>query len=245
MGVKQQISLVHNETVLDKQIQIYRLHYSFLRICLKYKDEFKVDKSKYVGWDLDFIEKQKEVTTSFNIWWRKIGKHLFSKKTFNPKVITSNSIKHLPNSLTIQISKNAPTEYNILKIREILGKEKVKNKEEDTQRNHYVKLQIYLDSWKLNKEENLTLRQTRRRLVARRKLILKRLGNRSAMDKWKTQDFLKYDPRLERKETSNQRYGKTFSSVRSLERQIVRYRTNANRILQNVCNGEFPGQYSS
>ena len=144
MGVKQQISLVHNETVLDKQIQIYRLHYSYLRICLKYDKEFKVDKSKYIGWDLDFIKKQKEVTTSFNIWWSKIGKHLFSKKTFNPKVITSNSIKHLPNSLTIQISKNAPTEYNILKIREILGKEKVKNKEEDTQRNHYVKLQIYL-----------------------------------------------------------------------------------------------------
>ena len=245
MGVKQQISLVHNETVLDKQIQIYRLHYSYLRICLKYDKEFKVDKSKYIGWDLDFIKKQKEVTTSFNIWWSKIGKHLFSKKTFNPKIINSNSIKHLPNSLTIQISKNAPTEYNILKIREILGKEKVKNKEEDTQRNHYVKLQIYLDSWKLNKEENLTLRQTRRRLVARRKLILKRLGNRSAMDKWKTQDFLKYEPSLEGKETTNKRHGKKFSSVRSLERQIVRYRTNANRILQNVCNGEFPGQYSS
>ena len=245
MGVKQQISLVHNDTVLDKQIQIYRLHYSYLRICLKYKDEFKVDKSKYVGWDLDFIESQKEVTTSFNIWWSKIGKHLFSKKTFDPKVITSNSIKHLPNSLTIQISKNAPTEYNILKIREILGKEKVKNKEEDTQRNHYVKLQIYLDSWKLHKEENLTLRQTRTRLLEKRNTILKRLGKRSAMDKWKTQDFLKYDPRLERKEKSNQRFGKTFSSVRSLERQIVRYRTNANRILQNVCNGEFPGQYSS
>ena len=102
-----------------------------------------------------------------------------------------------------------------------------------------------MDSWKLNKEENLTLRQTRTKLLEKRNTILKRLGKRSAMDKWKTQDFLKYDPRLERKETSNQRYGKTFSSVRSLERQIVRYRTNANRILHNVCNGEFPGQYSS
>ena len=245
MGVKQQISLVHNDTVLDKQIQIYRLHYSYLRICLKYKDEFKVDKSKYVGWDLDFIESQKEVTTSFNIWWSKIGKHLFSKKTFDPKVITSNSIKHLPNSLTIQISKNAPTEYNILKIREILGKEKVKNKEEDTQRNHYVKLQIYLDSWKLNKEENLTLRETRRRLVAKRKQILKRMGKRSAMDKFQTLDFLKFRPELEARNTENQRFGKIFSSVRSLERQITRYRTNAKRILHNVCKGEFPGQYSS
>jgi len=245
MGVKEQISLVHKETVLDKQIQIYRLHYTYLRICLKYKDEFKVDKSKYSGWNLDFIEKQKEVTTSFNIWWSKIGRDLFSKKTFDPKVIKSNNIKHLPNSLTIQISKTSPIEYNLQKIREILGKEKEKKKEVDTQRNHYVKLQIYLETWKLHREEELTLRETRRRLVARRKQILKRLGKRSAMDKFQTLDFLKFRPELEARNTENQRFGKIFSSVRSLERQITRYRTNAKRILHNVCKGEFPGQYSS
>ena len=245
MGVKQQISLVHNETVIEKQIQIYRLHYTYLKLCLKYKDEFKVDKSKYVGWDLDFIQKQREKSTSFNIWWSKIGRGLFSKKTFDPKVIKSNSIKHLPDSLTIQLSKNAPTEYNILKIREIIGKEKGKKKEKDNQRNHYVKLQIYLDAWKFHREDNLTLKQTRTELLEKRKQILKRLGNRSAMDKWKTQDFLKYEPDLEGKLKSNQRHGKTFSSIRSLERQIQRYRTNANKILHNVCNGEFPGQYTS
>ena len=65
------------------------------------------------------------------------------------------------------------------------------------------------------------------------------------MDRFKTQDFLKFSPELEGKQTSNQRFGKKFSSVRSLERQITRYRTNAKRILHNVCNGEFPGQYSS
>ena len=244
MGVKEQISLVHKETVLDKQIQIYRLHYSYLRICLKYKDEFKVDKSKYSGWNLDFIEKQKEVTTSFNIWWSKIGRNLFSKKTFDPKIIKSNTIKHLPNSLTIQISKTSPTEYNLQKIREILGKEKEEKKEVDTQRNHYVKLQIYLETWKLYKED-LTLRETRRRLVAKRKQIFKRLGNRSAMDKWKTQDFLKFKPPVTEGRKGKKLLEKDINQIKSLERQIVRYRTNANRILQNVCNGEFPGQYSS
>jgi hypothetical protein len=244
MGVKQQISLVYKDTVLDKQIQIYRLHYSYLRMCLKYDKEFTVDKSKYNDWNLDFIKNQKEVTTSFNIWWSKIGKHLFSKKTFNPKVITSNSIKRIPNSITIQISKNAPTEYNILKIREILGKEKIKNKEEDTQRNHYVKLQIYLDTWKLHKE-NFTLRETRRRLVAKRKQILKRLGKRSAMDKWKTQDFLKFNPSKTEGRFGEKLLEKDIPKIKNLERQIVRYRTNAKRILQNVCKGEFPGQYSS
>jgi len=245
MGVKEQISLVHKETVLDKQIQIYRLHYTYLRICLKYKDEFKVDKSKYNGWDLDFIENQREVTTSFNIWWSKIGRNLFSKKTFDPKIIKSNTIKHLPNSLTIQISKTSPTEYNLQKIREILGKEKEEKKEVDTQRNHYVKLQIYLETWKLNREENLTLRETRRRLVAKRKQIFKRLGNRSAMDRFKTQDFLKFNPPKTDELKGRKVLVKDVSQIKSLERQIQRYRTNAKRILQNVCNGEFPGQYSS
>ena len=245
MGVKEQISLVHKETVLDKQIQIYRLHYTYLRICLKYKDEFKVDKSKYVGWDLDFIENQREVTTSFNIWWSKIGRNLFSKKTFDPKVIKSNTIKHLPNSLTIQISKTSPTEYNLQKIREILGKEKEEKKEVDTQRNHYIKLQIYLETWKLNREEELTLRETRRRLVAKRKQIFKRLGNRSAMDRFKTQDFLKFNPPKTEGLYGKKILTKDIRQIKSLERQIQRYRTNAKRILQNVCNGEFPGQYSS
>jgi hypothetical protein len=245
MGVKEQISLVHKETVLDKQIQIYRLHYTYLRICLKYKDEFKVDKSKYVGWDLDFIENQREVTTSFNIWWSKIGRNLFSKKTFDPKVIKSNTIKHLPNSLTIQISKTSPIEYNLQKIREILGKEKEEKKEVDTQRNHYIKLQIYLETWKLNREEELTLRETRRRLVAKRKQIFKRLGNRSAMDRFKTQDFLKFNPPKTEGLYGKKILTKDIRQIKSLERQIQRYRTNAKRILQNVCNGEFPGQYSS
>src|SRR6056300_2075580 len=245
MVLKKELSLVHKDTVLDKQIQIYRLHYSYLKLCLKYKDEFKVDKSKYIGWDLDFIKNQRDVTTSFNIWWSKIGRSLFSKKTFDPKIIKSNTVKHLPNSLTIQISKTSPIEYNIHKIREILNSYKENTKQEDTQRINYVKLQIYLETWKLHREEELTLRETRRRLVARRKQILKRLGKRSAMDKFATQDFLKVNPSKTEGPYGKKILEKDVGQIKSLERQIQRYRTNAKRILQNVCNGEFPGQYSS
>src|SRR6056300_572885 len=232
MVLKKELSLVHKDTVLDKQIQIYRLHYSYLKLCLKYKDEFKVDKSKYIGWDLDFIKNQRDVTTSFNIWWSKIGRNLFSKKTFDPKIIKSNTIKHLPNSLTIQISKTSPTEYNLQKIREILGKEKEEKKEVDTQRNHYVKLQSYLETWKLYKED-LTLRETRRRLVAKRKQIFKRLGNRSAMDRFKTQDFLKFDPPKTEGPYGKKILTKDIRQIKSLERQNQRYKTTEKRIPQN------------
>ena len=147
--------------------------------------------------------------------------------------------------MTIQISKTSPTEYNLQKIREILGKEKEEKKEVDTQRNHYIKLQIYLETWKLNREEELTLRETRRRLVAKRKQIFKRLGNRSAMDRFKTQDFLKFNPPKTEGLYGKKILTKDIRQIKSLERQIQRYRTNAKRILKNVCNGEFPGQYSS
>jgi glycosyltransferase involved in cell wall biosynthesis len=78
MGVTQQISLVYKDTVLDKQIQIYRLHYSYLRMCLKYDKEFTVDKSKYNILYLhntpEQIDVQKNLSNSF---WKQFHKIVF------------------------------------------------------------------------------------------------------------------------------------------------------------------------
>jgi hypothetical protein len=65
------------------------------------------------------------------------------------------------------------------------------------------------------------------------------------MDKWKTQDFLKFNPSKTEGRFGEKLLEKDIPKIKNLERQIVRYRTNAKRILQNVCKGEFPGQYSS
>ena len=65
------------------------------------------------------------------------------------------------------------------------------------------------------------------------------------MDRFKTQDFLKFNPPKTEGLYGKKILTKDIRQIKSLERQIQRYRTNAKRILQNVCNGEFPGQYSS
>ena len=103
---------------------------------------------------------------------------------------------------------------------------------------------IIVNSWKLKKIENLSLKETRRRLVAIRKILLKKKGIRAAMDRTATENFLKFIP--SQAGNSNRKYGARHNvEIRHLERQISRYRSNAEKILKNVCLGKFPGKYVS
>jgi hypothetical protein len=63
---------IKNDKVIDNRIQKYRLHFDYLKTCLDYPKEFKVDKSKYSNWKLDEVKKLK-----FNDWWKKIGSNIF------------------------------------------------------------------------------------------------------------------------------------------------------------------------
>ena len=112
------------------------------------------------------------------------------------------------------------------------------NKKND-ERNHYLKLEDYLKTWLLKKENN-TLRETRRKLVAHRKIMLKKRKNRSAMDRTSTDKYLKYKPSQILDSVKSE---KDVTQIKSLERQINRFRSHAQKILHNVCKGEFPGQY--
>jgi len=51
----------------------YLYWYKFLQICLR--ENYKINKKKYVGWDLDTI-----LETPFDIWWKKHWKKLFGIK---------------------------------------------------------------------------------------------------------------------------------------------------------------------
>ena len=59
----------------------YLYWYKFLQICLR--ENYKINKKKYVGWDLDTI-----LDTKFDIWWEKHWKKLFGfecePKTLKP-----------------------------------------------------------------------------------------------------------------------------------------------------------------
>ena len=55
--------------------QPYRIWFDYLKTCLEFPNDFKVDKSKYTHWKLNLVSKYK-----FNQWWSKVGSSLFEKQ---------------------------------------------------------------------------------------------------------------------------------------------------------------------
>ena len=43
---------IKNDKLIESRIQKYRLHYDYLKTCLDFPNDFKVDKSKYIHWKL-------------------------------------------------------------------------------------------------------------------------------------------------------------------------------------------------
>ena len=193
---------IKDNILIDKKIQIYRLHYNYLKTCLKYPIEFPVDKSKYKEWDLNKVK-----TIPFDKWWKLKGMNLLGKKLDTVREIKTSSFNSRPNTVVFEVPTNVPIQFSLKQIKDILK------------------------TWNLKRVERLTAREIRRRLVAERKIILKKRGLRSAMDRTATEKFLKFD-------------GKAHN-LTHLERQISRYKTNAQKILLNVCKGKFPGKYAS
>ena len=225
---------IKDDIFIKNRIQIYRLHYNYLKTCLKYPKEFKVDKSKYLGWQLNKVK-----SLTFDKWWGLIGRNLLGRKLEQVRQIRTTSFNPRPNSVVFEIPTDSPVEYSLQKIRELL-KEKTSSSSE--QRQHHIKLEIYLETWRL-KRTKLTLQQVRKELIKKRKMLIeKRLGTgfvekkgkTLAMGKDKIEKFLKFDPKRQ-----------SFNQLKNLERQVLRFKTNAQRILENVCAGEFTGKYSS
>jgi len=211
---------IKDDVIIDERIQILRLHYDYLKAAMKYIDPKLLDKSKYTNWKLNIVE-----THSFNSWWSKIGKKVLGRKLDAIREVNS-STKRRQNTILLEIPLDNPTEYSVDKIREIINSKGSKNSGAKTdERLHYVKLQIYLEAYLLRFTKNLTLSQIADELISKRKKILKQRGNRSAMDRTQTEKFL------------------SSGSYESTQRQILRFRQKAGTILENVCKGEFPGEY--
>ena len=208
---------IKDDKVIDNRIQKYRLHYDYLKTCLDFPKEFKVDKSKYSNWKLEEVKKLK-----FNDWWKKIGSNIFGKQLDQVKEVKTTKQSNL--STFVEVPLDVPTEYAIEKIRKILQEKQLKVK--STERFRPLQLQLYLESFIL-KKKNLKLVKISTELKKKRLDILKTHKNRAVMNKDKVDNMF---PRHMRYEVIN--------------RIIWRNHTNAKKILLNVCKGEFPGKYS-
>ena len=237
---------IKDNIYINKKIQIYRLHYNYLKTALKYSSEFKVDKSKYRDWDTNKVK-----TMPFDKWWKLKGMRLLGKELELVREIKTSSFNSRPNTVVLEIPTDVPFQYSLKQIKEIIKPKTSKSNKDE--RNHYLKLEDYLKTWEL-KKRGLTLKEIRDKLVEHRQTILNKRKKRAAMDRTATEKYFKFDPSLEgnvkeektfirKGELITTRFGKSFSNMRSLERQINRFKSHAQKILHNVCKGEFPGQY--
>ena len=208
---------IKNDKLIESRIQKYRLHYDYLKTCLDFPNDFKVDKSKYIHWKLNLVSKYK-----FDKWWSQIGKNLFEKEIEQVKEVRTP--KQSNTSTYIEVPNNTPTEYAIEKIRDIL-QSKISTK--TNERLRPLELQIYLETFKLRKQ-NKQLLQVAKLLREKRLKIIKTHKSRALMKEERTVKF------LDRRDMD----------YYVIQRIILRYNLHAKRILENVSKGIFPGNYS-
>ena len=208
---------IKDEKIIDNRIQKYRLHYEYLKTCLEHPKDFQVDKSKYENWKLNVVSKYK-----FNQWWSKIGSGLFEREIEQVKEVRTP--RQSNSSTFIEVPIDTPTEYAIEKIRDILQS---KRSTKINERLRPLELQIYLETFQLRKKK-IRMLEVAKLLRAKRLKIMKTHKNRALMKDERTVKF------LDRKDMD----------YHIVQRIISRYNLNAKKILQNVCKGVFPGQYS-
>ena len=208
---------IKNDKLIESRIQKYRLHFDYLKTCLEFSNDFKVDKSKYIHWKLNLVSKYK-----FDKWWLQVGKNLFEKEIEQVKEVRTP--KQSNTSTYIEVPNNIPTEYAIEKIRDIL-QSKISTK--TNERLRPLELQIYLETFKLRKQ-NKQLLQVAKLLREKRLKIIKTHKSRALMKEERTVKF------LDRRDMD----------YYVIQRIILRYNLHAKRILENVSKGIFPGNYS-
>ena len=209
---------IKNDKVIESRIQKYRLHYDYLKTCLDFPNDFKVDKSKYIHWKLNLVSK-----LTFNQWWSKVGSDLFNKEIEQVKEVRT--ARQSNTSTFIEVPNDTPTEYAIEKIRDILQS---KTSTKTNERLRPLELQIYLETFKLRKQ-NKQLLEVAKLLREKRLKIMKTHKSRALMKDTRTVKFL----------------DRQTMDYYVIQRIILRYNLHAKKILQNVCNGIFPGQYTS
>ena len=208
---------IKNDKLIESRIQKYRLHFDYLKTCLEFSNDFKVDKSKYIHWKLNLVSKYK-----FDKWWSQVGKNLFEKEIEQVKEVRT--FKQSNTSTYIEVPNNTPTEYAIEKIRDILQSKTSKSTNE---RLRPLELQIYLETFKLRKQ-NKQLLEVAKLLREKRLKIMKTHKSRALMKDTRTIKF------LDRRDMD----------YYVIQRIILRYNLHAKRILENVSKGIFPGKYS-
>jgi hypothetical protein len=219
------------------ELQPYRVWFDYLKTCLlDEKLNKKIDKEYYKSWNLSEIKNSK-----FDKWFKTHSSLFTSKGTIKIVSKVSN-----PQAITIEI----PTNFKIKEIqREIpkLLKDKV-NKSTSRfvlthQRKHIktIALDSFLIAWKF-KQKNKD-----KRLEDIWELTNEEINKRQSKVKTLLQKGKLRRRILMGVGSSNKEFGLKSGKIQKLQNKSVMISKNilkASKILENVCNGSFPGEYS-
>ena len=234
--------LVWNMKLSFGEKQPYRIWFDYLKTCLN--DESlsqKVDRKFYKDWNLTSVKTQKFDT------WLKTHEHLFTDTSTTMKI--SNGTKS-SNSILLEV----PLNYSITKVQREVGKvlgnklNKRLSKFAITSNRHLIlpPLDYFLYAYKTKRDnpKNLTLediwgkvnehiKKRQNKFVG--KISIKKLVEQGKLRQRKQQGWGR-EPQT----------GKSGKLVKPKNKAIMISRNilKTQKILQNVCIGQFPGQYS-
>jgi hypothetical protein len=209
------------------ELQPYRVWFDYLKTCLlDEKLNKKIDKEYYKSWNLSEIK-----NSTFNKWFKTHSGLFTSKGTIKIVSKVSN-----PQAITIEI----PTNFKIKEIqREIpkLLKDKVNKSTSRFILTHQRKniktiaLDSFLIAWKFkqkNKDKRLEdIWELTNNKIDERQSKVKTLLQKGKLRRRKLQGI-----------------GSGIKSFKNKSVIISRNILKASKILENVCNGDFPGEYS-
>ena len=209
------------------ELQPYRVWFDYLKTCLLDKKlNKKIDKEYYKSWNLSEIK-----NSTFNKWFKTHSGLFTSKGTI--KIVSKISN---PQAITIEI----PTNFKIKEIqREIpkLLKDKVNKSASRFILTHQRKniktiaLDSFLIAWKFRQKNK------DKRLEDIWELTNNKIDERQSKVK-----ILLQKGKLRRRKL--QGIGSGIKSFKNKSVIISRNILKASKILENVCNGDFPGEYS-
>jgi len=206
-----------------KEVQPYRVWYQYLQTCLNDKVlSKKIDKEYYKNWNLNLVK-----TTKFDKWF-KSHQHLFVSKG-KARVVSK---KTNDESILIEI----PQFYPISKIQKELP-QILKGKIIETKLTHNTRnintpaldsfLYAYNFRKKYPKKKLEDIWKLCDDLINKRQNKVKKLVERGKLRRRKQQGI-----------------GSGIKALKNKPVMISRNILKAKRILENVCEGHFPGQYS-
>jgi len=233
----------------NKQQQPIRLWFEYLKVCLN--DESlnkKVDRKFYKDWHLNEIKKNK-----FNRWI-KTHHHLFTNQIESKIKLYEG--KRTPNTILVEI----PVDYTVQKIQRYIG-QAVKGKIAKPQTNRRFQItakqnlkiapfDYFRYAWQIKRKKQVRKQKIKltdiwlivdRHIRKRQSRIKPWLLDYEGVDKLTGQIKVKKAFIRIRKLSHNHEQTKAYNSKAVVMANNIR---KAQNILENVCKGVFPGDYS-